>query len=205
MSSLSEKEIFTVVREGAAPLFVETGTFRGDTAAWALDHFRQVYSIELSRELHEKCRERFAREDRVTLLQGDSAAVLGELLPKIDGRCFFWLDAHFSSGETACGEVSVPLIEELEIIAGHRRKDHIIVIDDCRLFGWKSDDGREDWQSVTRDRVENALRRINPGIRIFEYHDTIVAAPKSCLHALRRIRLIPGKIRRILGGLRPSP
>jgi hypothetical protein len=51
---------------------------------------------------------------------------------------------------------------------------------------------------VTRERVEKALRKINPACGVFEYHDTIVAAPEASLHPLRRPRILLQKVRRTL-------
>jgi hypothetical protein len=48
----------------------------------------------------------------------------------------FWLDAHFSSGETFKGKKDSPIIEELRIIQNYLAKIiHLtIFIDDVRLF-----------------------------------------------------------------------
>src|SRR5690242_15318020 len=60
--------------------FVETGTLFGDTIAAMQPHFHRLVSIELSEELARKARERFAGQDNVTILQGDSGEVLARVL-----------------------------------------------------------------------------------------------------------------------------
>ena len=57
-----------------------------------------------------------------------------EILNGISKRCTFWLDGHFCGDFTASGIRPVPLMEELQIIAGHHIKNHIILIDDMRLL-----------------------------------------------------------------------
>ncbi|MDF1593146.1 MAG: hypothetical protein P1P89_16650 [Desulfobacterales bacterium] len=173
---------------------METGSYKGDTVEWATRHFEKVFSIELSAELHRCCIERFKGNSRVHLMEGNSTTVLNSLMPDLREKCFFWLDAHFSSRNTACGKVSVPLLQELDIIGNHPIKNHIIVIDDLRLFGWKDERGLEDWGDVTIEHVTYALRKINDRYRIFPYNDTLVAAVKEDLLPFTALRLFVRKI-----------
>src|SRR5882762_7371332 len=57
-------------------LFVETGTFLGDTVNYFKNKFEKVYSIELSEELANKAVQRFKGEKKVQIIQGDSGVVL---------------------------------------------------------------------------------------------------------------------------------
>ena len=50
----------------------------------------------------------------------------------------FWLDGHYSGGETARGKKDTPILEELITIFG-AKEEHIILIDDARLFGSAKD------------------------------------------------------------------
>jgi hypothetical protein len=122
-----------------ARLFVETGTYKGDTLFSLQNYFDKLYSIELDQKLYEKAKERFADSRKIEIIQGDSSKILPVLLSEINEKTIFWLDAHYSRGVTACGEKETPVREELEAIANHRIKDHVILIDDARSFG-RSDD-----------------------------------------------------------------
>lgn len=128
-------------------LFVETGSFLGDTAFAMKDSFEKVFTIELQEELAEKCRQRFAGEPKVSVYQGNSAEILRDILPELSGNTLFWLDAHYSSAfhlgntfiQTARGSKDTPIVEELQILLQHGLKKNVILIDDARLFVGKYD------------------------------------------------------------------
>jgi hypothetical protein len=115
--------------------FIETGTYRGDTAAWAAEHFARVTTIELSPEFHAAAVTRFQSQPKVRALQGYSAAVLREVVPALSGPALFWLDAHWSGLDTAGRDSECPLLEEIELInAADSAAPHCILVDDARLF-----------------------------------------------------------------------
>src|SRR5437868_2762726 len=64
-------------------VFIETGTYLGDTLAAVKDAFDTCISIELDPALHARARTRFATDSRVQLRQGDSAQVLPEILREL--------------------------------------------------------------------------------------------------------------------------
>ena len=114
---------------------VETGTLYGDMVEAMRSDFDQIYSIELSERLYEIAKRRFSRVPAVTLIQGDSGVELGNLVGKLSGPALFWLDGHYSEGETAQGPKDTPIFEELEHIFSARRDGDVILIDDARCFG----------------------------------------------------------------------
>jgi hypothetical protein len=113
--------------------FVETGTFEGGTAAWAAGHFEKVCTIERSEALHQAARERHAALENVHFVQGDSRAALETVVRSLDGPALFWLDAHFSGGETAGADAECPLLDELATIDAGDHQAYLF-IDDARLF-----------------------------------------------------------------------
>ena len=118
---------------------VETGTFRGEMIHAMRRTFDNIYSIELDPVLFNEARVRFAKFSHITILQGDSGAVLSDLLKRIDEPCLFWLDGHWSDGPTARGSKETPIMEESLSILGHRCKGHVILIDDARCFTGEAD------------------------------------------------------------------
>jgi hypothetical protein len=114
--------------------FVETGTYRGGTIAALKGDFDEIYSIELSEELHAVARKRFARERHIKLICGDSGEELPRLMERLACPAVFWLDAHYSGGETAGGIEDTPIMKEIDCILKDR-KTHVILVDDMRLFG----------------------------------------------------------------------
>jgi hypothetical protein len=114
--------------------FVETGTYVGTTLADVTDQFRRLVSIELSEELYERARERFAAEPKVTLLRGDSTEQLPGVVTGLGEPALFWLDAHYSEGNTARSAVDTPIRAELEAILGSSPHRHVVLIDDAHEF-----------------------------------------------------------------------
>ena len=117
------------------PIFVETGSYLGDGIQAALDAgFQRVISIELSDKYFGISTRRFQNDSRVTIVQGDSALILGQVIADISTPITFWLDGHYSAGDTARGVVMIPLLEELHSIAAHPIKRHTLLIDDMRCW-----------------------------------------------------------------------
>jgi hypothetical protein len=116
-------------------LLVETGTFLGDMVDAMRNDFDRIYSIELSKDLHERAVKRFQGIHTIELIHGDSGSELEKLINKIHQPALFWLDSHYSAGETAKGAKDTPIIEELQHIFNAADLGHVIIIDDARSFG----------------------------------------------------------------------
>lgn len=114
--------------------FVETGTFRGEMVFAMRRRFKRIFSIELDPVFYQQSKKKFSSMKHITILRGDSSHVLPEILKKINRPSLFWLDAHYSGGKTAQGEVDSPILYELEVILGHNIDNHVILIDDARCF-----------------------------------------------------------------------
>ena len=67
------------------------------------------------------------------MLKGDTRDHLKQILTENDD-ILFWLDAHWSGGETYGEEDECPLLEELGLIFKCTEKKFIVLIDDARLF-----------------------------------------------------------------------
>ena len=119
-------------------ILVETGTYRGDMLEAQKNNFTKLYSVELGKVLWEEAVQRFKNDTHITLLQGDSAVVLHDLVPKLDQPAVFWLDGHYCGGATALSEVECPVYEEIKAVFKNN-KGHVILIDDARLFIGKRD------------------------------------------------------------------
>ncbi len=124
-------------------IFIETGTYKGETTRVASDvGFKEVHSIELQDRLYEESIENLSDLidiDKVFLHKGDSRIILGEILSKINEKTTILLDAHIDGGNYISGitpEIKkCPLYEELNSIKNHKIKDHTIIIDDVRILG----------------------------------------------------------------------
>src|SRR5271155_4270033 len=96
--------------------FIETGTFQGDTTAWAAGHFTRVTTIELSPTYHATAQARFGAQPNVRVLAGDSVVTLRSVVPDLAAPAIFWLDAHWSGLDTAGHEVECPVLAEIALI-----------------------------------------------------------------------------------------
>ncbi len=167
--------IEALARAAELPVFVETGTFNGDTAAWASGLFESVITIELSEELHRAARERLALHPNVEVRLGDSRGALREIVSTLDRPALFWLDAHWSGGPTAGEHDRCPLLEEIEIVL-EARHDRYVLIDDARLFTAPPPQPHrpEDWPNARA--VLNALgdERLSDAVIVA---DVIAAVP----------------------------
>ncbi len=117
---------------------VETGTYLGDMVDAQKTTFERIFSVELSPELARMAQQRFRRQSHIQILSGDSAKVLHQLMPTLTAPALFWLDGHYSGGVTAKGNTECPIFDELDAIFQHNQ-NHIILIDDARLFVGKQD------------------------------------------------------------------
>jgi hypothetical protein len=122
------------VRRFGLRTFIETGTFFGDTTAAMEPHVDRLVTIEVSPELAARARARFAGQERVRIVEGDSGHVLPTLLDELREPALFWLDGHFSGGITARGDEDTPVRTELRAVLDHPLKTHVILIDDARDF-----------------------------------------------------------------------
>lgn len=134
-------------------VFIETGTGEGDTLYNIQHHFNKIYSIELSEKYVNIARKRF--DNRVHIIQGDSSVILKPLLNEINGSVFFWLDWHWSGGDTTKGNVDCPLMEEMKIINDNYKTKCIVAIDDVRLFCTYIN---ENWFNITRENILNIVK-----------------------------------------------
>lgn len=152
-------------------VFVETGTYKGDTVAEMKKVFGSVISIEVDEALYRKARARFERDPHVSIRHGDCVSELPSVLAGLREPAVFWLDGHYSGGETGKGEVEDPVLISLEQIAAHPVKNHVIFIDDARTF-----DGREGRPDISEVFVK--LKKINPRYVLRVQNDIIVAADR---------------------------
>ncbi len=140
---LRNKLSFVITRGDAARIFVETGTYFGDTTYAMRDMFDRLYTIELSEALYRNAIKRFAKFPQITPVQGDSAEKLSDILTQVRQPCLFWLDGHYSGGITAQGKLNTPVFQELNHIFDHPIKTHFLLIDDAREFV-----GRYDYPTI---------------------------------------------------------
>ena len=155
-------------------VFVEGGTYKGGTAKNMSNKFRKVYTIEKSGVMFNEAKENLKDIENVVMLKGDTREHLQDILEKND-NLLFWLDAHWSGGDTYGEEDECPLVEELEIIFKYD-KNYVILIDDARLFLAPPPYPHkiENWPSLT-----NILQVLPMNWELIEFEDVIYLFPKK--------------------------
>jgi len=146
--------------------FVETGTYEGEMVDAVKTCFKKIYSVELSSALFERAKDRFKLYEHITMLRGDSGEILPNLLSDLRSPVLFWLDAHYSHGVTARGDLETPILRELGALLHHEVSGHVILIDDARLFT-----GDHDYP--TAEQVRQFVLSSRPELK-FSIHDDIM-------------------------------
>lgn len=161
--------------KGVGIIFVETGTYLGDTVKLALEAgYKKVHSVELDPQLFADAVKMFADDSRVQIWFGDSVDCLKEIMNLIgDQPATFWLDAHASGPLPGGKSGGSPVVDELNIITSSPHNGHTIFIDDRRLFG------SAEWSHVTEDQAMSVINQINPNYEI-QYFDGHIAGDVIC-------------------------
>ena len=149
--------------------FVETGTLYGDMVHAMRNHFKKLYSIEISHDLALKAQARFRGNKNIEIIENDSAIALKTLVPQIQEPAVFWLDGHYSGGNTGHGETNTPIMQELAAILSSTLP-HAVLIDDARCFGTE-----KDYPSLIQ--LETYIKTFRPTSHITIEHDCIQISP----------------------------
>jgi hypothetical protein len=153
---------------------VETGTLHGNGAATLAAIFPEVVTIELSPEFHAAAMRRFAENPRVKAVHGESGV---ELKRHVDRNVptLYFLDAHWTGGESAGEEIDCPIRDELKALADGSPED-CILIDDAHLFeeppAWRR---AAAWPPMPE--LLQLIEAIRPGHYISVVNDQVVAVP----------------------------
>ena len=129
-----EKVVKDIAMQYNIGVFVETGTYKANTALWASKEFDKVYTIEADETFYNDAKQKNPSIENIEFLHGNSRDKLSEIISSLQNdNAIIWLDAHWSGSETYGQNDECPLLDELDIILGCN-SGHIILIDDARLF-----------------------------------------------------------------------
>lgn len=131
------------------PIFIETGTYEGNTILSMEPFFTKLYTIEYSEKYYNISKSKY-NNNKIGFILGDSSIIFESLLPTIKDKCIFFLDGHWSSSDTGRSSKDCPLLEEITHINNLYKHEAIIIIDDYRLFGKNN---TEDWSQITKENI----------------------------------------------------
>ena len=172
----------------AIPLdvFVETGTFLGDTIEVVQDCFSEIHTVELSLEYFEKAQARFIERAHINLIHGESVAMMTELAPMLRERSvLYFLDAHWCVAADTAGALSqCPLLAELQAI-GNLNNDSVVLIDDARLFLAPPPPPHEISHWPSFHQITLCLLSISSEHELMVVNDVIVFFPRQAKNAMK--------------------
>jgi hypothetical protein len=148
--------------------WIETGTYLGTTTKYLSENYSHIYSIEPNSKYYQKALLTFKGKN-VTLYNDESQNILPKLLPSLSCSINFWLDGHYSGGDTYKGKKDTPIEDELHCIEKNISKfDNLVIfIDDIRLF---FDNSQNSYPTV--DYLVNFTKKLNMRWRI--QHDIFI-------------------------------
>ncbi len=161
-------------------VFIETGTFRGDTLKAFHDEFRAMYSAELSGEYYAAAHSRFGDSAHIELFHGESPKMIETWRDRWEGEsCLYWLDAHWCDATATGGQqAQCPLLEELAAI-GSLNERSVILIDDARLFVCAPPGKHDISQWPQLESILSHLRSLSADHQLMLINDTLVFVPSS--------------------------
>ena len=159
-------------------LWIETGTYYGDTTKILSDISEKVISIESDKRLYDLAIKKFENSKKINVINGESQNLLQDILKNESYKNFcLFLDAHtcldhitnklVSKNET----LETPIMIELNIIESYIKKFNNIniLIDDIRLFDGKNQNYPNINEIVDWARKNNSSWFIEHDIFIINY------------------------------------
>lgn len=159
MPSLDSNIFKQLKMDNEYPVFIESGTYNGNTIFNMERHFNKLFTIEIAEHYYNNTKSKY-NGNKIKFNLGDSLSVFNTLLPSIDNNTIFFLDGHWSAGDTGKGIKDCPLIEECQIINTLFKHNAILIIDDYRLFGKGPSFNNEvcNWEDISKDSIINTLK-----------------------------------------------
>ena len=181
-------ELVAMLRDAfSLKTFIETGTYRGDTAIWGAGQFERVFTVEGSEQVFAFASSRLAPLTNVKPLLGDSRSVLPKILAELQEPAMLWLDAHFCCGGPTYGGQGqeCPLLEEIRVVQSSSRQ-HFVLIDDARLFLAPPPLPHRADQWPTIEQVLAAIHAGPHRFHVVIFEDVIVATPLAAKEMITR-------------------
>lgn len=138
-------------------LFIETGSYIGETLSNIKFEFKKLISIEITERYSSFCKIKFTNDINVEIIKGDSLIELPKIIDVYrDKKIVFYLDGHYSAGDTGKNNIDVPLIEEMKIISNKCTEETLIIIDDADLFEYF--DSNVSWVGINEKNILETLK-----------------------------------------------
>lgn len=168
--------ILELAQKNNIKTFIETGTYLGDTTNALSGHFDHIYTFEITEELVEMARKRFADRKHVEIVHGDSGEKLAGILTKVHEKAIFWLDGHYSEGFQHAKKYNLdtPIITEIKTIfeSGIKDLDNVILIDDAFEF-----DGTRGYPTI--EELRKLVSGYNKKYEVYVKYNIVFVLPNK--------------------------
>jgi hypothetical protein len=124
----------------ADAVWVETGTYRGDTAYFLSKIGQRVISIEPHFGLFAAVIQRFEGNPRISVKNDTSESSFEATITELSGPTCFWLDGHFSGEGTFKADNESQIRTELDALGKHLLSIQplVVFVDDFRCFTYSN-------------------------------------------------------------------
>jgi hypothetical protein len=198
MGVINQFNLERIIRDYNIQYFFETGTWKGDAVAYALQFpFKKIISAEIIPVIADEAILKFQWEPRVTIVKSKSSEALSAELPALGGNCLFWLDAHFPGADAGLErydavedeDIRLPLEKELTIIHKLRKNfQDVFIIDDLRVYEeGPYENGNSPADSLPRnernlDFIYQLFDRTHITMKTYRNEGYILLFPKAANH-----------------------
>lgn len=143
--------------------FLETGYYMGSGVHRAIQAgFKKIFSIEISSIYVANGKKHYENNNKVKIIHDDSKNLYETIKDFPNKRFLFFLDAHADQTSEHEQSINCPILHELEAIRKHPIKNHVILVDDMRLFRSQSA-----WATgIYVEQILEQLHTINPNYKI---------------------------------------
>jgi len=156
-------------------IFIETGTYEGDTTKFFATYDKPVYTTEICKELYDISCNNLKEYKNITALFGDSTPNLISVMPKNKEKVLFFLDSH--------GVNDRSLDRELELIAESNITPFITIHDfyvpDTTL-GYDTHDGQIYAFETFKPLFDKIYKQFK-GYKYFYNDDSAVGSRRGCI------------------------
>jgi len=153
--------------------FVESGTNNGDAPTQLYKEFNTLHTIELDQKYYERFDKIIKEKNYEKIINhfGDTIDIMPLILEQSissEEKSVFWLDGHWSGGDTALGSESCPLLKECTSIDNlYKPESAIVIIDDYRLFGG----GWIGWDNISVENILSCFKKHKATYKIYTGYD----------------------------------
>lgn len=167
-------EVKQIINKYNIKNIVETGTYLGATTKVLSEVVENLYTIECNNDYYVKSKALLKDCSNVHMYLGSSPNVMDTLLPTLQGRTLFFLDAHWYN--------YCPLIDEIKTIEKHNKKDSVLIVHDFKVpgknFGFDSYNGQDYEYSWVQPHIESLYKNNFT----YKYNDVAEGACRGVLY-----------------------